>query len=255
MLKTIVFLEMPYFRVLHNFDAQDIVELTVKRGEIVVSAGGDVQEGWIKVEVLSDPRRRGFVPLSYLRETTRSEGREEMRGSQPSDGASAAAAAGDRVVSPHPASSATRSHTGPARRDATKGDEREGSPASWRAGPVSSVAAVSGAASVKPRAQSQLGVSDDVRHSLLNDPDAVVQAFMKNELHFKQLIWQRQDALAQIRSTLEEAISDVGACKERNATLARKLRDLDQSVEKERKRWKERIEEEKAYISRSLSFE
>lgn len=212
---------MRCFRVLHNFEAQDAVELTVKKGETVVALDGDVQSGWIKVEALNDPSRRGFVPLNYLRETAGTAG-------------------------PSPASTA-RDGDGPSvsSRRSRSGEQREG-----RAQQTTKTAASAAAAGAQ-----SLESDNDAGPSLLENPNVIIEAFMKNELHFKQLVRQRQDALAQMRSTVKEAIADVVACKEKNATLARKLRDLDQAVDKERKRWKERVEEEKAYLQRSMPRE
>ncbi|KEG12895.1 putative SH3 domain protein [Trypanosoma grayi] len=261
---------MRCFRVLHNFDAQDTVELTVKKGEVVVAVENDVQEGWIKVEVLNDGQRRGFVPLNYLRETaqpldesggppqpnlaaapgpaTASVPRQPsaIPRESPSSFTSAALDYGDTLKNMY--ASATREPSVASRRS------RSAEHGHWRAGAPTPATAVT-VAEQQQQQQAQSSVDAASSRSLLNDPNAVVEAFMKNELHFKQLVRQRQDALAQMRSTLEGAMADVAACKEKNATLARKLRDLDQCVEKERKRWKDRIEEERAYISRSVSHE
>jgi gas vesicle protein len=87
---------------------------------------------------------------------------------------------------------------------------------------------------------------------MLSDPNSVVEAFMKNEVYFRQLMRQRQEALAKLESGINEAVADVAACKDKNSILARKLRDLDQTIEKERKKWRERVEEEKLLVQRSV---
>ena len=91
-----------------------------------------------------------------------------------------------------------------------------------------------------------------VTNTMLSDPNSVVEAFMKNEVYFRQLMRQRQEALAKLESGINEAVADVAACKDKNSILARKLRDLDQTIEKERKKWRERVEEEKLLVQRSV---
>ncbi|RNF17785.1 SH3 domain protein [Trypanosoma conorhini] len=262
---------MRYFRVLHNFDAQDGVELTVKKGEVVCAVDAEVQEGWIKVEVLSDARRRGFVPFNYLREIAPSEVRgqeEEVRNG--GSGLAAAPASRPLSASPREASATFTSAAmdygdrlqnmyGGGGASAPRPTPQQGlsveSPTKRGNEPAMTTVAVTGPLPPSPRAPplSPSSVVPAPDRSLLSNPNAIIEAFMKNELHFKQLVRQRQDALAQMRTTVGEAVADLEACREKNATLARKLRDLDQSVEKERGRWKERILEEKTYISRSMS--
>ncbi|EKF37782.1 SH3 domain protein, putative [Trypanosoma cruzi marinkellei] len=269
---------MRYFRVLHNFDAQDGVELTVKKGETVFTAENEVREGWIKVEVLHDPRRRGFVPFNYLRETTESLAREQEEGSrgigkelggmsvasmtrQPSaipretsvTFTSGALDYGDRLQNMYGVGASAPSPVSQRSRSAEQGMKGVNENSTTTA--IKRVVTGTLPPSQKGPSSPPNAADPAPERSLLSNPSAIVEAFMKNELHFKQLIRQRQDALAQMRTTVEEAMSELVACKEKNVTLARKLRELDQSVEKERGRWKERIMEEKAYISRSMSSE
>ncbi|ORC78778.1 putative SH3 domain protein [Trypanosoma theileri] len=266
---------MRYFRVLYNFNAEDNVELSVKKGEIVIPIDGDVMDGWIKVEVLNDAKRRGFVPLNFLRETTQPS--ESPQAPQPLSGAtptarqpsaipkgtpssftSAALDYGDTLQ--HMYTSGTREPSVASRRSQSA-DQRTQRPSQVLGKTTTSTSMTQQRRQSPPLQQEQQQQQQTVTslpsdpssgRSLLNDPNAVIEAFMKNELHFKQLIRQRQDALAQMRSTLEGAMVEMAACKDKNATLARKLRDLDLSIDKERKRWKERIEEEKAFIARSM---
>jgi hypothetical protein len=59
---------MRYYKVLHDFHAADSVELSVKKGDLVAAPEHVEQDGWLKVELASDSRRRGFVPATYVRE-------------------------------------------------------------------------------------------------------------------------------------------------------------------------------------------
>ncbi|ESL10200.1 SH3 domain protein [Trypanosoma rangeli SC58] len=264
---------MRYFRVLHNFDAQDAVELTVKKGESVLAVDGELQEGWLKVEVVGDSRRRGFVPFNYLRETTQSVAKkqEEEGRNVGREGSGMTAAPTSRQLPTIPKETSPtftsaafdygdrlqNMYGGGASAPCPMRQQSRSVEAATRRGnePAVTTAIVTGPMTPSPQAQplTSSAVVSAPERSLLSNPNAIIEAFMKNELHFKQLVRQRQDALTQMRTTVEEAVAELEACREKNATLARKLRDLDQSVEKERARWKERIMEEKAYISRSLS--
>ncbi|KAH9580093.1 SH3 domain [Trypanosoma melophagium] len=272
---------MRYFRVLYNFTAEDNVELTVKKGEVVIPVDGDVMDGWIKVEVLNDTKRRGFVPLNFLRETTLPNDNNNNNNNNSNNNSNSnnnkiqeqppltRAATPPRQPSAIPKETPSsftsaaldygdtlqQMYTGAGTREPSMTSRRSLS-AEQRTQRPSQVLAKTTTTIPLQRQQQQsltsLPSNPTSGRSLLNDPNAVIEAFMKNELHFKQLVRQRQDALAQMRATLEGAIVEMTACKDKNATLARKLRDLDQTIEKERKRWKERIEEEKSYIARSM---
>jgi hypothetical protein len=61
---------MKYYKAVYDFVASDAVELSVKCGELLCVTEYVEHEGWVKAEVASDTRRRGFVPLSYVKEHT-----------------------------------------------------------------------------------------------------------------------------------------------------------------------------------------
>jgi hypothetical protein len=215
---------MRYYKVLHDFHAADSVELSVKKGDLVAAPEHVEQDGWLKVELASDSRRRGFVPATYVREcgappsTPTPAGGAAVRGAAESSFTGAAMAYGESLR--------TGAFGG---RMASGGRSMLDSPASQ----------------TQPEQRS-------VTNTMLSDPNSVVEAFMKNEVYFRQLMRQRQEALAKLESGINEAVADVAACKDKNSILARKLRDLDQTIEKERKKWRERVEEEKLLVQRSV---
>ena len=207
---------MKYFKAVYDFVASDAVELSVKRGELLCVTEHIEHDGWIKVEVASDTRRRGFVPLGYVKE---------------------------HAVLPN--ESIEKS---PARGDASS---------STFSGAAQSLGTALRESQVSTHHRDSLAVQPYQQHNILvdssstsNPSPSVVDAFMKNEVYFKQLMKQRQEALSKIEGMLSDAAADVGACKDKNATLSRKLRDLDQNIERERRRWKERVDEEKLLIQR-----
>lgn len=298
---------MRHFRVLHDFKGEEAVELSVYKGEVLFAPENTVQDGWIKVECVEDPARRGFVPLSYLQEISQEEAvrkRSEHKTSssprrteQPlhqvrtpsprsqgrGTGAAPAGARGSSpsaaATSPEPrgpeswrdgnraleeaaldygagvaAAAATASSRSPRDRSATTPHGRSTRRSATRAGDDASDAAgsLTANAPLTPARASTGGALID--RDLLSNPNTVVEAFMKNEVYFKQLMRRRADALTQMQSGLDEAVREVGACKDKNAALTRKLRELDQVLEKERRRWTERVEEEKAFVARSLTY-
>ncbi|CBZ28947.1 SH3 domain protein-like protein [Leishmania mexicana MHOM/GT/2001/U1103] len=253
---------MRYFVVAHEFQAEEDVELSVFKGEILCATEGIAQDGWIKVEVTTDARRRGFVPMSYLREISAAEAAASM---------------------PGPASSAPPSageSTSPMRTPQRAGGESSARAAlanttistSLDLGNCSGVVAKGSSPSLQPMRSPETATvhaaptgssihltpaqqaAGPVSRHLLENPNAVVDAFMKNEVYFNQLMQRRASALAQMQSGLEEAMTEVAACKDRSAVLTRKLHDLDGVVERERQRWMDRVEEEKTHVSRSAPY-
>ena len=52
---------------LHAFTATGDGELSIQRDQRVVLDGPEDQDGWVEVHIEDDSRRRGVVPMSYLR--------------------------------------------------------------------------------------------------------------------------------------------------------------------------------------------
>lgn len=231
---------MPFYRVLHDFHGEESVELSVHKGQCVDALDNVIQDGWLKVQTIDDgdTPNSGFVPFSYLevtagppveqvlRHTSRSPSTPQRRA-----GTHASGAPGDTIGHKGGVGTTSPSVTTPTRQtvtDTLKHQQLTPARADTDGGPID--------------------------RSFLSNPNAVVEAFMKNEIYFKQLMRNRAASLAQLEEDLEESIAEVAACKDRNCSLTRKLRELDQVVEKERRRWTERLEEEKAHISRSLAY-
>lgn len=285
---------MRHFRVAHDFQGEEAVELSVRKGELVFAAESIVQDGWIKVECVADARRCGFVPLSYLKEVSEEEAPQEHKRSNRSNSPQQPHQV--RTPSPRsqPAGAGDLSPSPVAVPEANNGSHwREGARARGEAAPEygEQIATASARSSRSPRDRSATTPQGDaarrvshtserdqgggpaslttnapltparastggalVDRGLLSNPNTVVEAFMKNEVYFKQLMQRRADALAQMQGGFDEVLHEVSACKDRNSALARKLRELDQVIEKERRRWTERVEEEKAFVGRSLTY-
>lgn len=270
---------MKYFKVLHDFTGADAVELTVKKGDLVCAHERIEQDGWLKVEYASDTRRKGFVPLTYVREVANPALTSSLEAATGAAGFSYASPSVSFNTTPQPtsaAASATTAATSFTSAAVSLGEKMVQNsavpPSPLQAAYAPAQPARQSAPPPQPSFSSRAGLqsssfvpsstfassSDSALNTLntstfLQNPNAVVEAFMKNEVYFKQLMKQRQDALARLEGGLADAVADVAACKDKNAILARKLRDLDMTIEKERKKWRERVDEEKLLIQRAAS--
>jgi hypothetical protein len=206
---------MQYFTVQFKFDAQDPMELSVMKGDVVRTEKFVDEGGWAKVELASNPRKRGFVPVGYLRET---KGPLEATDTPTSSRSMSPATAG---VSYTNAALAHGTHMKDALRS---GDEAT-------------------------RGQQSAGVTPS---STVN-PTTVVEGFMKNEIFYKQLMKQREDAMSKIDAALNEATAELAVCRDKNGQLTRKLRELDHAMNKERTKWKDRVEEERLLLAQKTA--
>nr|CCD17241.1 unnamed protein product [Trypanosoma congolense IL3000] len=252
---------MPCFTVHCAFEAQDDVELTVEPGEVVNAIDDDTHDGWIKVEVLGDKNRVGFVPLSYLTPSSVQGGLSSAKNSV----AVASKSNKKCILSTNESTKDYNTMRQPSKSmPYTSRDAGKSSSVGFDHG---SSGAEMGAAALHIADADLLGreslaggrMSDSQRlnhsPSLLYDTGAVVETFMKNELHLKQLTRRRQEELTKMRSSLEEAKTSIRACRDKKESLVVMLRDLDLSMDRMRKRWKNMLEQEKEHIIRSMSRE
>ncbi|KAL0208825.1 hypothetical protein P9112_011412 [Eukaryota sp. TZLM1-RC] len=61
---------MFYYLVAYDFEAADESELTVSKGELVTSNQQLVEDEWILVTTVSSPQREGYVPGSFMVESS-----------------------------------------------------------------------------------------------------------------------------------------------------------------------------------------
>lgn len=239
---------MKYFKVLHDFSSTDVVELSVKKGDLVCAQERIEQDGWIKVELASDTRRKGFVPATYVREVSNAGG--------PSSSFAGTTATPSRNHQYAPQDAHSNTFTNAALSYAEKAMGGAAHPSPLQAAYSSASKSSIGHNQSSTIAVAAPPVEPSGMHPTTNflaNPNAVVEAFMKNEVYFKQLMKQRQESLVKLENGIAEALTDVSACKDKNSILARKLRDLDNTIEKERKKWKERVEEEKSLVHRAAN--
>lgn len=81
------------------------------------------------------------------------------------------------------------------------------------------------------------------------DQTSLMEGFQKNELYFQQLLAQRTEATSNLDAALREAAQEIDLAKEKHASMSRRLKELDNTITKERKRWKDRVEEERMLLA------
>lgn len=79
---------------------------------------------------------------------------------------------------------------------------------------------------------------------------ALEDSFLMNDVYYKQLVKQRQEAFARLETCVNTVSHEIRVCKERNGQLTRKVRELDSIIDQERRKWRERVEEEKSMLAK-----
>ena len=79
---------------------------------------------------------------------------------------------------------------------------------------------------------------------------ALEDSFLMNEVYYKQLVKQRSEAFSRLETCVNTVSHEIRICKERNGQLTRKVRELDSIIDQERRKWRERVEEEKAMLAK-----
>eukprot|EP00759_Apiculatamorpha_spiralis_P023120 PhF_6_TR27003/c0_g1_i1/m.39423 len=221
-------------RVLFDFTAAEDGEISVTRGEVVTLLQADDGSGWASVETTGQLRRRGFVPSSYLDAV--------LSGGSPA-GTSGALPAGNNPLPP-----ANPYNIGGS-------DSRRGA-ADLYENPVgnapSSILDVTAQTTTTTaglqRADSTHAGNGPILTVALED------SFLMNEVYYKQLVKQRQEAFARLESCVTTVTHEIRVCKERNSQLTRKVRELDSIIDQERRKWRERVEEEKAMLAKRSNY-
>eukprot|EP00760_Papus_ankaliazontas_P036951 PhM_4_TR840/c0_g1_i1/m.1974 len=203
------------YKVLYDFSSDDDAELSVLKGDIVVVVENpDDTSGWVLVESTVPPRKKGFVPYAYLGENTTSTSLGGPASATFSMGHNASSSSSDPNNHHHNLPVAVA----------------ESTPAVGTAG----------------------SASHNSNAPILTV--ALEDSFLMNEVYYKQLVKQRQDAFQRLENCVNTVSHEIRTCKERNAQLTRKVRELDSIIDQERRKWRERVEEEKAMLAKRNAF-
>eukprot|EP00768_Dysnectes_brevis_P003622 gnl/Dysnectes_brevis/2577_a3106_1959.p1 GENE.gnl/Dysnectes_brevis/2577_a3106_1959~~gnl/Dysnectes_brevis/2577_a3106_1959.p1 ORF type:complete len:191 (+),score=13.66 gnl/Dysnectes_brevis/2577_a3106_1959:95-667(+) len=83
-------------------------------------------------------------------------------------------------------------------------------------------------------------------------PASFSEMFARHDAYFKSVVAKREQSFSKLEEALESAAKEIGDCKERNARLRGQISELDQLIEEERRKWRERLEQEKKSLFQSL---
>jgi hypothetical protein len=257
-------------RCLYQFTGEDASEMNCQAGELLTIVGEE-NDGWTECARVANTAERGFVPTSYLvlRETSESlqrhievdlnANRQQQQRQQ--EGRSGSVQSGAMRLGSPATYGAAPSVMAPSSGGLAHLTSSVGTSLSHQA--ITEPASITGAGSHTggggASGSSALVASSGfaspvfvVSSSTTPNPAAVVETFMKNEIYFKQLMKQRRDAIGKLDAALKDAASEVDAAKDKQQQLSRRLRDLDSMVQKERKKWKERVEEERLLLAQRM---
>eukprot|EP01063_Lacrimia_lanifica_P035490 TRINITY_DN6777_c0_g1_i1.p1 TRINITY_DN6777_c0_g1~~TRINITY_DN6777_c0_g1_i1.p1 ORF type:complete len:306 (+),score=111.05 TRINITY_DN6777_c0_g1_i1:930-1847(+) len=273
-----------YYKVLYDFEAKGAVELDVPKDSYVVGIETDDMdeaEGWLQAETLTD-KRSGFVPREYVVEvpaaeagavqppahTAAEQSFEEQKGNGSFDeiqmgqlGAmdaglglareqTVAQATAHSTVEETAMTTITKTTTMQLHRDAARLDQTQGFDVQRGAAspsPDVGAAALQDAPATQPKRE-----GSSVAPSYTG---SIVESFMKNEVYFRSLMKQRQETFMRLDGCINDTATEVAACKQKNAVLAKKIRELDNMIEEDRAKWRGRVDEErKLLLSQTSSF-
>ena len=210
---------MHYFEVLYKFDAMagSDEEMSVLPGDMVrTEKVVELAGGWVQVEMAHNPRKRGIVPLEFLREVPSPAQQQQQQ---------AGTVGADLSVS--------RSNS-PQTQTFTSAAVQHGRDTLGR---------VSAAGDPVKR-------DGGFKPSSKWNPAQLMDGFMNNEIFYKNLMKSREAAMLKMSESLKGARSDLAVCQEKSAHLSRKLQDLDTALERERSKWRARVEEERVLLAK-----
>eukprot|EP00769_Ergobibamus_cyprinoides_P000698 gnl/Ergobibamus_cyprinoides/1703.p1 GENE.gnl/Ergobibamus_cyprinoides/1703~~gnl/Ergobibamus_cyprinoides/1703.p1 ORF type:complete len:187 (+),score=63.49 gnl/Ergobibamus_cyprinoides/1703:129-689(+) len=76
--------------------------------------------------------------------------------------------------------------------------------------------------------------------------------FSRHQAYFEQVVRQREASFKKLETALTSAASEITQCQERNAKLSQQIVALDNMIEEERRKWRERLESEKKGLFASI---
>jgi hypothetical protein len=237
----------------HRFVPEHPAELGLEPGALVTVLEPD-RDGWTYCALVSDPDQKGCAPTKFL---------EPSSGAATSSAAAApSAGAGRSVTTAKPADTISAAATPPSpvvNKSATGVGNTSGAGIAGNTGGgpyrsqnpqnYSSLAQASVTAANNASLLVRSGSTATPGNPNVPDAAALMEGFHKNELYFQQLLVQRQESTAALDQALREAASEIDLAKEKHSSLTRRLKELDHMVTKERKRWKDRVEEERLLLA------
>lgn len=206
---------MKTFFVRHNFQAEEDVELSVKKGELLEASEGIERDGWIMVQRVNNREERGFVPISYLSE---------------------------KFISR--ASLSTTSLENPS--EEAKKNDRGAHSADAHHLVECSVTASSTADLGAAVEESAVGSALRMGEANSFDEGGLVT---RNEIEYAKLRRQREESNAYLLKRLTELAEGMQVCHKETASVTQALMEMEKNIQKDHSQWKQLIEEERSRIT------
>eukprot|EP01012_Entosiphon_sulcatum_P052561 TRINITY_DN72240_c0_g1_i1.p1 TRINITY_DN72240_c0_g1~~TRINITY_DN72240_c0_g1_i1.p1 ORF type:complete len:275 (+),score=55.11 TRINITY_DN72240_c0_g1_i1:50-874(+) len=263
-------------KVLYRFDATDENELSVRPGDVVV-AQGEPKDDWLYVTRQADGGR-GHVPVGYVEPLPQ----QSRVTPQPQPTAPAAAATVTTVlrgvddlfggfVNPTPATVSPAAaepvlfpapslplHTPPFAASSS-GPQPVPSLMATTVPVAAQPFAVNWDAPAPPQwentafpSQTVGPASEDAQQQQQPVVPTPALGFPLQAEYFRQLDVQRAAALQAVEQCVAATNADLADCRKKNDDLNFRVRELEQAVQEERRRWGQRLDEQRRILSTSL---
>jgi len=237
--------ERKAYEAVYDFDGNNEAEIEhVAEGDIVIALPQEKRDDWILVVTLKTPRKRGYVPITFLKDVASSKAVEYFKQFDDTDGDSGAPPTTAAPSSTPPSSSTAPSAPALSPLSSSLG-RKPFTPASTS---LSTPSARMGLAS-NLRARSRFPTPGAGSRTPLaargSTGESFNEMFARHEHYFKQVMKQREESFKKLEMAMQAAAQDIRQCQEKNNKLSQRIVDLDGLIEEERKRWKERLEAEK----------
>ncbi|GKT18848.1 hypothetical protein ADUPG1_011389, partial [Aduncisulcus paluster] len=190
-------------------------------GDILMECedGSQSNEDWVLVERLDNPRESGYVPRSYVTPISEDEAtgvKRDIAGSTMHDTLHPSALGTSTI---RPTSSEFHGKEGQ-----SPGDDS----------PL-------GTAAFDSTAAPEVGEPLDTT-SL---PSSFADMFHRHDAYFRQVVKQREESFRRLETSLNAAAQEISVCQEKNTKLTQRIVELDNLIDEERRKWRERLDAEK----------
>ncbi|GCA62869.1 hypothetical protein KIPB_006323, partial [Kipferlia bialata] len=83
-------------------------------------------------------------------------------------------------------------------------------------------------------------------------PASFQEMFARHDAYFKQVVQQREESFKKLEGALSAASQEIAMCREKNSKLTQRIVELDNVIEEERRRWRERLDSEKKHLFKGV---
>ena len=252
------------YMVNHDFQAEagEEGELSVKKGMIVISADGDGDgEGWIEVMLQNDKSKRGYVPETYLRRYTPI----SVNNATASSKAKQTSTFKKLNISPT-TSPSSYSNIGSNSSNVMQMETAVPPANSTKLGPIRRLSdprlpgyleEVGGVPTTTAITKSSSSPSN------LNQPKMPMPSQNINDefsnliaLHddwLKNMQESHQNAFRGMINAIDDLENRVASCQSKNTSIVQQMGQLDQMIDEEKTKWKQRLDSEKQAMTNRIA--